>query len=71
MRNGVAVLLNLGHRWIMKDNFYMGLGIFGGVSNDLKNQGTYTGPLHDGEIEGDYAKTRAVGIIEFSLGWSL
>jgi len=70
-RQAVNVVANVGYRWWFKQNFFVQLGIYGGLSFELKDESVYTQGALAGDLEHDFKNTPFVGVIDVSIGWNL
>lgn len=70
-RNAVNVLANVGYRWWFRKDFFVHLGIYGGLSIELKDESRYLLGAYKGDLEKDYQNNPFVGLIDFTVGWNL
>jgi hypothetical protein len=71
IRNAVSVVANIGYRWWFRKGFFVHLGIYGGLSFELKDESRYLLGAYKGDLEKDYKNTPFVGLIDFTFGWNL
>jgi hypothetical protein len=69
-RQAVSVVANVGYRWWFKKSFFIHLGIYGGLSFELKDESRYLNGALKGDLENDFKNTPFVGLIDASIGWN-
>jgi hypothetical protein len=70
-RQAVNVVANVGYRWWFRKNFFLHMGIYGGLSFELKDESIYLNGALAGDLENDFKNTPFVGLIDLSIGWNL
>jgi hypothetical protein len=70
-RNAVNVMANVGYRWWFRKDFFLHIGVYGGLSFELLDESRYQIGAYKGDLETDFKNTPFVGMIDFSFGWNL
>ena len=71
VRQAVNVVANIGYRWWFKKDFFLQLGVYGGISFEITDESRYLHGAYKGDLEKDFRNSPFVGLIDFSFGWNL